>query len=382
MPELNARARQVPISPTMAAASAQTLHPDPIDLAAGEPLDPPPSSVIEAGRRALADGRVRYGEVPGDPELREAIAESRSVRPEEVIVTAGGKAALIDALRVLLEPGDEVVIPAPAWPSFGQQVAWIGANAIEVPPTDDARVDWEATELACGPRTRAIIVNSPLNPTADVHSEAELRRVLELARRWDAWVISDEVYRHLAFERPAPSVLELVPDLDGVVIVDSFSKRFSLTGLRVGAAIAQAPVIDALVRIASASTTHPATVSQAAALATFEVDPAWERERLDRDQHRSERAYARILDLPLVTTRRPEAALFLFLDVRPLLEATGVPHDRALVDRLREEIGLSLVPGAAFGTPGFIRVSAGVEEDRLDEAFDRWAEWIAKERKS
>ncbi len=376
MPRLNERSLGIGFSPTMAAAAATTSHPDPIDLSVGQPSELPPSAVAEAAISAIRAGKTRYGPAAGLPALRARIGVENHVQPENVIITPGGKGALFAALQCILEPGDDVLILAPYWPTFIQQVEWCGARAVIV-PHQDLRVDPIAARDACTPRTRAIIVNTPSNPTSTVIAEETVVALHELAGERDLWILSDEVYRGLTFGPPGP--LPSRPDLcerARTIVVESFSKRFSMTGYRVGYAIAPPEVIEAMVRHTASSHTHASTISQHAALAALDLDERWEVERLSRYCGRASLAHERLEAMPGVTCSRPDAGFYVFPRVQALLEARRIEMDTALCEILREDIGLLLVPGTAFGAPGHVRLATCVDEARLVEALDRLGDWI------
>ncbi len=384
MAKQSALSRKVGASPTMAAAAAATPHPDPIALSVGEPYELPPDSVLQAVAKAAIDGHTRYGPAAGHPALRDAIAADQSsttcsLGSEHVIVTSGGKPALLDALRCMVDPGDEVLILAPYWPTFVQQVQWCGAVPVIV---DEAirgvDLDLDRIRSACTAKTRAVIVNSPNNPTAEVLSRTSVETLAALARERGLWVLSDEVYRSLSFAQDAPSFLDIDGALDHTVAVMSFSKRFSMTGLRVGAAVASPEMVDAMTRLTTASHTHTSTVAQHGAIAALALDGSWERERLADYLDKRDFALSRLNALDGVRCPEPGSAMYVFPDLTRCLVAKGIDDDAAACDQLREQHGLSLVPGSVFGRSGSIRLSYGVEHSRLEAALDRLAEWVGR----
>lgn len=380
---LNERARSIGPSPTMQAANAASRHPDCIDLSVGEPAELPPAAALEAASRALAEGKTRYGPPAGLAPLRAAIAADQSTldscaRSEaHVLVTPGGKAALHDVLRVLLEPGDEVLIFAPYWPTFADQVRWSGAIPVVVPPGPDLRPDPAAIEDYCTERTRLAIINSPANPSGRVMGRVFFETLAELSRQRDLFVVVDQVYHHLTLDEGAETYLEVSPDrFEHTLVVESFSKRFAMTGMRLGAAIGPAEIIAAMVRLTTATYSHTDVVVQAAGLAALLDDATWIESQLASYRQRRTLALEGLKGIAGLHTARPEAAFYLFPDLKAWLDEIGVGTTERVVDLLRDEAGVRVVPGAAFGAPTHIRLSWGVDEARLKTALDRLAEFF------
>jgi aspartate aminotransferase len=368
-------ADRVGSSGTMDAAGAASRHPHPISLAIGEPEGLPPPEAVEAAVRALREGRVRYGPAAGLAELREAIARDRTRRSglphtlDDVIVTAGGKQGLHDALRCLAGPGDEVLVPAPYWPSFLQQVASAGASAVVTPAGTEGLVDVDALEAAITPRTRVLVLNDPSNPSSRTWGAERLRRVAAIAERHDLWVLADEVYADLVLDGEHESLLSVAPGVrERLVVVQSFSKRFAMCGLRLGSVSAPRPLIEALTRLVSASLTCASTMAQHAGIAALEHGAPWLGARRAEYRDRRERARRVLESLPGLTCPPTEAAFYLF----PRLPS-GV-DDRAWCARLREEQGVLVTPGTVFGAPGHVRISYSGSTGDLEEGLRRIAD--------
>jgi aspartate aminotransferase len=362
----------------MAGSAAPCAHPDPIDLSVGEPFGLPPQAVREAAAAAALDGRSRYGPVAGLPRLRTLVAEDLTRRdgvargPENVLITAGGKPAILDALRCILEPGDEVVLFAPYWPSFKDQVRWAGGVPVLVAPGPDLLPSLEALERAVGPRTRAVIVNQPSNPTGRVWDAPRLARLSELVLKHQAWVILDQVYGTLTLDGPEEPLLRLAPELaESCVVVESFSKRFAMTGYRLGAAAGPVRLIQAMVTLGSTSVTHACTLSQHAGVAALELDGSWEAAMVAQLRQGRDRLAEGLRDLPGLRVQVPQGGLYLFPDATDWLAGHGLASDTALVARLREEVGIKALPGSAFGAPGFLRFCFATDPERLEMAVQR-----------
>ena len=377
-PHLNARASAGAMSPTMAAAAAISAHHDPVDLSVGEPAGPPPQAVREAAAAAALEGRSRYGPVAGLARLRALVAADLTRRDgvhrvaEDVLITAGGKPAILDALRCVLEPGDEVVIFAPYWPSFKDQILWAGGVPVIVEPGADLLPSLEALGEAITARTRAVIVNQPSNPSGQVWDGPRIRRLAELAQRHGLWVIVDQVYGTLTLDGPEVPFLQTAPDLaQQCLVVESFSKRFAMTGYRLGACAGPRTLVKAMTTLASTTVTHACTLSQHAGVAAMETDGTWEEEMQDQLRARRAVLLKGFHDLPRTRVTMPHGGLYLFPDVSDWLKAHDGTSDVALAARLRDEAGVKVLPGSAFGAPGHLRLCFAGEVARLELAVQR-----------
>ncbi|WP_306599129.1 aminotransferase class I/II-fold pyridoxal phosphate-dependent enzyme [Geothrix sp. 21YS21S-2] len=378
MVTLNTRAGSAGLSPTMAGASAPCLHPDPVDLTVGEPEGLPPVAVREAAARAALEGRTRYGPAQGLPALRELLAADLTRRDgvprtaDNLLVTAGGKPAILDALRCVLEPGDEVLIFAPYWPTFKDQVAWAGGTPVIVPPGPDLLPAEGALDRALGPRTRAVILNQPSNPTGRVWDLPRLHDLADVILERDLWLVLDQVYGTLTLDGPELPFLRTCPDLaDRTLLVESFSKRFAMTGYRLGAAAGPLGLIRAMTSLGSTSVTHPSMISQHAGIAALGLDGAFEREMAEGLRVRRDRLQEGLNAIRGIRCGRPEGAIYLFPHVAGWMEAHGVASDPELTARLRDEAGVKVLPGTAFGAPGYLRISIAASLEALDKALER-----------
>ena len=375
-PRLSTAAHEIPGSATVGLGNAPAVHPETLSLAIGEPFGPPPPAAVEAAVRCAGEGASGYGPPGGIGALKEQLAHDQGRRTgldwatDQVLVTVGGKAALLDGMRCMLEPGDEVLVPAPYWPSFLDQVRWAGGRPRVVPPGEDLQVDVAALEAMVGPRTRAVIVNDPINPTSRTWGAERLAAVAELAMRHDLWLVVDQVYAALVLDAEPCTLLEVAPEVrERTLVVESFSKRFALCGMRLGAALGPRPLIAAMSRLASATVTHPCLVAQHAGLAALEHGRDWVRER--NEDYRRLRAIAtgaieaiEVLDCP-----RPESAFYLFPRLRSA--AGALPGDDEVAARLLREHGLRVLPGSIFGAPGHLRLCYAADESRLRAALGR-----------
>lgn len=378
---LNARAANAQFSPTMAGAQATCLHPDPIDLTVGEPEGPVPLEIREAAARAALEGWTRYGPAAGLPALREALAADLTARdgvprdPGQILVTAGGKPAILDALRCILEPGDEVGVFAPYWPTFLDQTRWAGGTPVVVPAGPDLLPVAGSLASRLGPRTRAVILNMPANPTGRVWDAGRLNELADLLLERDAWLIVDQVYGTLSLDGPEVPFLRRRPDLaDRTFVVESFSKRFAMTGYRLGAVAGPAEAIRAMTALASTTVTHPCMISQYAGITALQMPGAWETEVKAGLRLRRDRCLEALARIPGVTCRKPEGAIYLLPDFRAWMAEHGVPDDASLAGILRNEAGVKTLPGTPFGAPGHLRLSIAAPLPSLSKAMDRLVE--------
>lgn len=366
----------------MRVADARTTHPAPISMAIGEPAEALPDFLVEAGCDALRAGTTRYAELGGHPALRRALAIEQSGRDgiprtiDHAIVTAGAKPALLDALRLLVSPRQNVLVFAPYWPTFIDQIKLVGATPVVVPPTPDGVPSASNLESCVTSGAGVLILNSPNNPTGHVFDTESLMEIARVVRERELWTIADQAYIDLTLTGTAPTILSVAPDLfDSTVVIESFSKRFSMTGLRLGAAFAPPSLIEMLKAVASSSTTHPSTVAQAIGIEALEHGGPWRRAQIERHVKRQHMAVSALSALDGIQVLPQPAAPFLFPNVEGLARRRGFAGCTEVAGALLQEMGLRLVPGSAFGAPGALRLSYSLPEPLLQEALDRLARW-------
>jgi aspartate aminotransferase len=352
-----------------------------LDLGAGEPDFETPAFIREAAARAVAEGATRYTAIEGILPLREAIAADANriyggrdpVAAEDVVVTTGSKQSLFNACFALFGPGDVVLVPTPSWTSYYQMIGLARAAAIQVrgSVSSGLKVSAEQLEAASTARTRGIVLNTPTNPTGAVYSAQELREIFDLADAHGWWVISDEIYRRIAYEHPAPSVLEIAPHRDRLVVVNGVAKAYAMTGWRIGWTIAPRAVARSMTALQSHTTSNAATVSQHAALAALSRRDEAEREITHMvAQFRARRDAARAILLDArIPHLSPEGAFYLFIDVSATSRSGGAGP--AFASELLEREGVAIVPGSAFHTPEWVRVSYAAPIDHVVEGVGR-----------
>lgn len=351
-----------------------------IDLGAGEPDFDTPEPIRRAAKAAIDAGATHYTATQGTPDLRAAIAAAATTRrgrgetivADDVVVSAGSKQSLFNACFCLFGPGDDVLIPTPAWTSYYEMVGLAGARAVPVPgdPTHGFRVTVADLQRHATSATRGMILNSPVNPTGAVYARSDLADILALAEERGWWVLSDEIYLRIAYEAPVTSSLDVAGSRDRLVVVDGVAKAYAMTGWRIGWTVSQRPLAKAMTAFQSHTTFNPASVSQAAALGALTggaaVDDAVTamvgQFRVRRDAARS------ILGSePAIAFIPPEAAFYFFM------RAPGAAPDAgtAFAARLLDEFDVAVVPGAAFGTPAWIRASYATDLASVEEAMRR-----------
>ena len=339
-----------------------------ISLAIGEPADDTPAPVIEATKRALDRQETRYGATAGLDALRKVLAgRFEGCGVENIVIFNGSKQALYTIFQAICDPGDQVIIPLPCWVSFAEQVKLAGGQPVFI-PTDNHQLDVDAIAAAIGARTRAILINSPNNPTGAVYPEAALEKMARLAVAHDLFLVADEAYDFFVYDQSrCPSLYDWTAIRERLIVTRSFSKQFAMTGFRVGYAAAPLSVAAALIRIQSHLSGNVCTFAQRGALAALEMHP----ERLI--QRRADLLRKRDLAFDQVSKLfsciRPQGAFYLFPDISAHLRKNERSADFAA--RILETAGVAVVPGEDFGMDGHIRICFAAPDDQLLEAFQR-----------
>ena len=386
MPGFSSRLERVKPSATIAVKQeADRLRDqgvDVIDFGPGEPDFDTPDNIKRAAHRAIDENLSHYLPTLGLPALRRAIRDDYRRRYDtdytdnEVIVSCGGKNALFDAAMALFDPGDEVIIPAPYWVSYPDQVKLAGATAvIQQTGFEDGfipRASVTATLLTRS--TRGVILCSPSNPTGAVIPETELSAFADLALKHDLYLIFDECYERFLYDGAVHASLARHQKRlrDRLILVSTMSKTYAMTGYRVGYALADKRIISAMAVVQSHDTTHPTAVAQAAAVEAIE-GPQTELERmLSEYTRRRDIMVTGLQSISGVECLKPPGAFYAFPSVTGLYEKLGVNDSMGVATLLLKEARIATVPGEAFGAPGYLRFSYAVAADKIREGIDRF----------
>ncbi|MBN1640838.1 MAG: pyridoxal phosphate-dependent aminotransferase [Anaerolineae bacterium] len=387
--------QRIAASATMAistrAAAMQRAGQDVIALAAGEPDFATPQPIVDAAKVALDQGFTHYTPAAGTPELRAAwadkIGRERGVRysPEQLIVTAGGKQGVYNAIYALAGPGDEVIVPAPYWVSYTEQVRAVGATPVIVETASADRFVLRAEDLraAITDRTRLLILNSPSNPTGTVYSRDELAALAEVLVEHGVPVLSDEVYDVLVYDTTFTSIASLGPEIyDLTIISGAVSKAYAMTGWRIGFAAGPRDVIAAAGRLQSHSTSGANSIAQKAALAAILGDQgSVEDMRLAFDERRRY-MLSRLQAIRDVWCPEPAGAFYTFPEVSATygrtFDGVAIEGSMAFCSALLEHAKLALVPGVAFGNDQHVRLSYAASMEQIVEAMDRFEWFVGK----
>jgi aspartate aminotransferase len=364
-----------------------------IGFGTGEPDFPTPEPIVQAAAEAANHPTYHhYTAAAGLPELRAAIARKTerdsgyAVEPSQVLVSNGGKHALYNAMMSVIEPGDEVLLPAPYWVSYPEMVKLAEGTVVELPTTEETgfRVTIDQLDAAVTERTKMLVFVSPSNPTGAVYPPEEVRAIGEWAVSRGLWVLTDEIYEHLVYgDARFASMPVLVPDLaDRCIVVNGVSKTFAMTGWRVGWTIAPADVTAAAAAMQSHATSNVSNVAQAAALAAVSGDLSAAADMREHFDRRRRTMHKMLNEIDGIVCYEPEGAFYCFPSVERVLgrsirgRAPASAHE--LAELILEEAKVAIVPGEGFGAPGYARLSYALGDDDLIEGVTRIADLLTE----
>jgi aspartate aminotransferase len=387
--KLTERINRIEPSATMAVvAEADKLRQqgiDVVDFGAGEPHFTTPQHIKDAGVAAIQGNFTKYTAVSGTTELRDAIAHRHAVdfdsdyRREEVIASTGGKQALFNAVQVLVDHGDEVILPVPYWVSFKDIVRYAGGNCVLL-ETDEAqgfRVTAEMIQRLITPRTKLIILNSPSNPSGAVMSPEDLTEVVRLAHQRGIWVLSDECYVYLNYTIKRFSIGALREYRERMVIIGSLSKTYAMTGWRLGYALGPGAVVGAMQKLQSQSTSNPTSIVQKAAVAALKGSQQCVTDMRAEYINLRDHVVNGLRAIPGVKCTLPEGAFYTYPNVSAFFGGSGVKSASDLAGKLLSEAHVATVPGEGFGTRDHIRVSYATSVAELDRGLERLRKFLA-----
>lgn len=360
---------------------------DIISLTVGEPDFATPENIQEAAIAAIKSGKASYyTPTAGIPELRQAIVSylktyyGLTYDASQTIVTDGAKFALYALFQTILDPKDEVIIPVPYWVSYGEQVKLAEGVPVFVTgqEVNDFKVTLEQLEQARSPKTKAVIINSPSNPTGMIYTKEELQAIGEWAVKNDILIVADDIYGRLVYNdnefTPIATISKAIREQ--TMIINGVSKTYAMTGWRIGYAVGDQKIIDGMIAIASQSTSNPTAVSQYAAVEALQGEQDTVEEMRKAFEERLDIVLPLVADLPGVSVKRPQGAFYLFPNVKETLALCGYEQVTPWVEDLLEETGVALVTGEGFGAPENVRLSYATDLATLEEGIRRIRRFI------
>jgi len=366
-------------------AKAKAMQAEGLDVcsfSAGEPDFDTPEAIKAAAKQALEAGKTRYGPAAGEPALRAAIARKLQrdnqlpYQSDNIIVTNGGKQSLYNLTQVLLEPGDEVIIPAPYWLSYPEMVKLAGATPVIVPTaaSHGYRLTPEQLRAAVTPRTKLFVLNSPSNPTGMVYTPGEIRALAEVVVETGIWVVSDEIYEKILYDGAEHLSIGAASEavFARTIISNGFAKAYSMTGWRVGYAAGPVELIQAMAKLQGHSTSNVCTFAQYGAIAALEGSQEPVEQMRQAFAQRRQLVLEGIAAIPNLSCPKPEGAFYVFIDI----SATGL-LSLPFCEALLEEYQVATVPGAVFGAEGCIRLSYATDTASLEKGLERLAKFVA-----
>src|SRR3954447_17149869 len=384
------RISSISVSSTMKVASdAERLRSegvDVVDFGAGEPDFPTPDNIKQAAIRALEQNFTKYTPAGGTAELKKAICERHAqdfgtdYKPAECIVTVGGKHVIFNLTQALVNPGDEVVIPAPYWVTYKDVVNYAGGKCVFV-DTDEAKgftLTAEMIEPALTERTRIVIINSPSNPSGAVIDRAEFEKILRLTSSRGISLMTDECYCKFLYDSEPFSIASLPGAKETVLVAGSLSKTYAMTGWRIGFGLVPAPIVTAMTKLQSHSTSNPTSISQKAAVEALRGPQESVGIMLAEYRKRRDFVVQRLCAIPGVTCAEPRGAFYAYPNLSVVLGKNGIGNSLQLSERLLADAHVAVVPGEAFGTEHHVRISYATSMAELARGLDRIHEFVVK----
>lgn len=390
--QLSKRVQSVTPSATLAiTAKANELKAqglDVIGLGAGEPDFNTPAHIIEAGHACALQGLTKYTAASGLTELKAAIQKKLLTDQKleyalnEIIVCSGAKHALYTLFQVLLDEGDEVIIPTPYWVSYPEFVKLADGTPVFLTALEanDFKITPEQLKATLTPKTKAVIINSPSNPTGMLYSKEELEVLGNICLENDVLIISDEIYEKLVYgENKHVSIAELSPALkEKTIIINGVSKSHAMTGWRIGYVAGNKEIVSAMTAVASHSTSNPTTTSQYAAIAAYNESQQCVEDMRQAFESRLDVIYPKLLEIPGVSCKKPQGAFYLFPNVSETAKLCGYSNVDDFVTDLLKDALVAVIPGSGFGAPENIRLSYATSLEKFEEALDRIKQFVEK----
>ncbi|MDF2535425.1 MAG: aspB [Bacillales bacterium] len=363
---------------------------DMIGLGAGEPDFNTPQHILDAAFKSMNEGLTKYTPAAGLPQLKDAIIhklkrdQGLNFNRSEVMVGCGAKHVLYLLFQALLDEGDEVIIPIPYWVSYPEQVKLAGGNPIYIEgyETNSFKITPEQVEKAITSRTKAIIINSPSNPTGMVYNADELKAIGDICLKYNILIVSDEIYEKLVYSgMKHVSIAQLSPELKkNTIIINGVSKSHSMPGWRIGYGAGNKDIIEAMVNLASHSTSNPNTTAQYATIAAYNDTQVPVEEMRIEFEKRLEEAYPKLLAIPGLTCLKPQGAFYFLPNVTETTKSCGYDSVDQFVEALLEEAHVAVIPGSSFGIPTHIRLSYATNQKNLDNAIERIQAFVVSKK--
>jgi aspartate aminotransferase len=387
--ELAERVASISVSSTMKVSSeADRLRRqgvDVVDFGAGEPDFPTPDNIKRAAVQAIEENFTKYTAAGGTLELRQAICERHaadfgtSYTPAECIVTVGGKHIIFSLMQVLVNPGDEVVIPVPYWVTYKDVVNYAGGKCVFVDTDEQAGFTLTASmiERHLTPKTRIVLINSPSNPSGAVLDRTEFERIYQLTSSRGIWLVTDECYCHFLYGSAPYSIASMPGATNTVIVAGSLSKTYAMTGWRIGFGLAPSAVIGAINKLQSHSTSNPTSIAQRAAVEAMRGPQESVGVMLAEYRRRRDFVIARLRQIPGVSIVEPQGAFYAYPNLGPVIGGNGMANSMQFAEKLLEESHVAVVPGEAFGTDRHVRISYATSMTELERGLNRIAQFIA-----
>jgi aspartate aminotransferase len=352
---------------------------DVVDFSAGEPDFPTPDNIRQAAIKAINENYSKYTAAGGSPETKQAAVNRHKeefgtdYKPSECIVTVGGKHALFNYTQALINPGDEVIVPVPYWVTYKDQVNFAGGKCVfvETDEQEGFRLTAAMIERSITPRTKIVLINSPSNPSGAVMEDAEFAKLHHITSKLGIFLLTDECYSHFLYDGRPWSVASIAGSKSTVLVAGTVSKTYAMTGWRIGYALAPEPIIGAMMKLQSHSTSNPTSIAQKAAIEALNGPQDSVPQMLAEYRRRRDFVVPRLREIPGVKCSMPAGAFYAYPNLRGALDHGGIGTPLEFADRLLKEAHVAVVPGEAFGTGDHVRISYATSMKELEKGLDR-----------
>ena len=352
---------------------------DVVDFSAGEPDFPTPENIKQAAIRAINENYSKYTPAGGTVELKQAAIDRHKAefgtdyKVSECIISVGGKHVLFNYTQALVNPGDEVIIPVPYWVTYKDIVNYAGGKCVfvETDEKEGFRLTAAMIERSITPRTRIVLINSPSNPSGAVMDDAEFEKLYHITAKQGIFLLTDECYSHFLYDGRPYSVASIAGSKSTVLVAGTVSKTYAMTGWRIGYALAPEPIIGAMMKLQSHSTSNPTSISQKAAVEALRGPQDSIPQMLAEYRRRRDFVVPRLREMPGVECSMPAGAFYAYPNLRGALDRGGIKTPLEFADRLLKEANVAVVPGEAFGTDDHVRISYATSMKELERGLDR-----------